>query len=474
MIARYFFILTIGILTFNIQAQNTFESSVFKLLQKPDYVHASVGILVKDLNNGNTLYSLNPDQLLIPASTMKLITTASALEILGNDYRFHTHIAYSGKIGEDGVLDGDLIVVGGADPALGSRYFQDHYFLFPEHWARQVKAAGIWKITGNLILNASIYDKEKVPKTWIWEDIGNYYGAGANAFTVNDNMFYITFRSPQEVGKATTLINTYPKVSEMTFDNQVLSSADNRDNAYVFGSPLDKKRVIRGTIPAGRNRFTIKAANHHPGETLAAVFQKALVNNGIFISGEVEFDNQIKSDLNTIYIQESPKLAEIAKVLNYESVNLFAEHFLKQIAVAKNGLGNREEAVTILKDYWKQNGISPDFFMEDGSGLSHFNAVSPRTFVQVLTAMKNNDAFIASLPGAGEGTLYHFDSNRFKGRTLHAKSGSMTRVRCYSGFLNTDSGAKLVFSIMFNHFSGSQAAIISEIEDLLEVLKIEH
>lgn len=187
--------------------------------------------------------------------------------------------------------------------------------------------------------------------------------------------------------------------------------------------------------------------------------------------GKIEFKKVIHNDLNTIFIQESPSLAEITKVLNYESVNLFAEHFLKQIAVESTGIGNRDEAIEIVEANWKQKGVQPDFFMEDGSGLSHFNAVSPRFFVNLLQVMSNNPDFANSLPGAGEGTLHHFDKTLFPGRTLKAKSGSMTRVRCYSGYLNTSSGKQLAFSIMFNHFSGSHSALISEIENLLIELK---
>ncbi|WP_340112903.1 D-alanyl-D-alanine carboxypeptidase/D-alanyl-D-alanine endopeptidase [Maribellus mangrovi] len=468
MIARFFFILFLGSFSLFLQAQENFENSINELLKKPEYKNATVGILVSDLESGEKLYSRNAQKLLIPASTMKLITSATAIEILGDDYRFQTKLGFTGKINRNKVLKGNLVLTGGADPALGSEYFQDHYYHFLQKWVQKVKEAGIDKIDGDLVLDASVYDTEKVPATWIWEDIGNYYGAGANAFTVYDDMFRISFRSPKKVGEPTEIISTWPKIEGIKIKNEVRSAGDNRDNAYVFGSPLDKIRVIRGTIPANRRAFTIKAAIHDPGQVLAADFQQALIDKGVFLSGNVIFKNVDKSEVQNIFIQESPTLAEITKVLNYESVNLFAEHFLKQIAVENTGIGNREDGIEMVKEYWQDRGLAADaIFMEDGSGLSHFNAVSPAFFVEMLSKMVYNKAFVASLPEAGEGTLYSFAQAKFPGRTLQAKSGSMTRVRCYSGYLKADSGQELVFSIMFNHFSGSHSALVKEIEHLL-------
>ena len=472
--ARSFLTLLFGFIVTFIQAQNRFENAVDQFLQQAEYRQASAGILIEDLEEGNIVYSLNPDRLLIPASTMKLITTATAFRVLGADYRFETQIGFTGKVNKKGILNGDLVVIGGADPTLGSEYFQDHYHHFLQNWALQIKNAGIEKVEGDLVLDASVYDKEKVPATWIWEDIGNYYGAGAGAFTVYDNLFRITFRSSKKAGEPTEIISTWPKIDGLQMDNQVLSAADNRDNAYVFGSPFDKIRVVRGTIPANRSAFTIKAAIHNPAEVLADDFQKALAQNGVFLTGEVVFRKTERNALQIVYVQESPTLAEIAKVLNYESVNLFAEHFLKQLSVEKYGQGNREKGIALVQEFWEQKIPGEHFFMEDGSGLSHFNAVSPSFFVELLTDMANDKAFIASLPEAGEGTLYAFSKANFPGRTLQAKSGSMTRVRCYSGYLKTDSGKELVFSIMVNHFSGSHSALIVEIETLLSALKLDY
>ncbi|WP_303924298.1 D-alanyl-D-alanine carboxypeptidase/D-alanyl-D-alanine-endopeptidase [Draconibacterium sediminis] len=469
---RYFSLLFLLIFNGQILAQNSFKSAIETLLQQEDYKNASVGINVVDLHSGETVYGLNSEKLLVPASTMKMITSGTALEILGADYRFKTKVSYTGKIDKNGVLDGDLVLIGGADPALGSEYFQDHYFEFLKNWAKQVKASGIRKVKGNLILDGGIYDSERIPDSWVWGDIGNYYGAGPNAFTVFDNMYRITFSSPKKEGKLTKVIQTYPKIDGLQIDNEVLSADNNSDNAYVFGGPFDKHRIIRGTIPRNRLAFTIKASVPAPEEILAAAFLQNLLAEGVFVDGETRFGKNVSDKTTLIYTQESPTLAEIAEVLNYESVNLFAEHFLKQIAVEKNGLGNRNDAIDLVKTYWEEQGLSMEsIFMEDGSGLSHFNAVSPVFFTRFLTQMAANDAFVESLPVAGKGTFKRFDTEKLPGKTLQAKSGSMTRVRCYSGYLTTDKGHKLAFSFMFNHFGGSHSTLIKEIEQLFILLK---
>ena len=454
-------------------SQDSFETALQNLLERPDYQHASVGIHIIDLNNEKEVFGYNSEMLMIPASTMKLVTSAAALEMLGPDYRFQTKIGYTGNI-VDGTLNGDLVILGGGDPAMGSEYFMDHYFHphFLDVWAEKIKSAGINNVKGDLILDLSVYDSKKIPSTWIWEDMGNYYGAGASALTVYDNLYRITFRSEQLPGQLTEITAIYPKVPGLEFQNEVFSSNINRDRAYVFGSPIDGKRIIRGTIPKNRRAFTIKASNPNPEILLAEDFLTHLSDNGTFISGKITTGKIDNNAFQSVYIQESPKLSEIVHILNEESVNLFAEHLVKQIGAEIKETGSWENGLQIITDFWSQVGLDTlQIVIEDGSGLSHFNLATPQFFTGLLTHSKNLPAFTNSLPTAGEGTLSRFSPNVFPGKTLKAKSGSMTRVRCYSGYLTTDKNNRLAFSIMFNHFNGEHTKMIGEIEKLLAVIK---
>lgn len=470
---RIFIFFAAALITQCATSQSKFNIALQELLEKPEYKHATVGIHIINLESGNELYRFNSDKLMIPASTMKLVTSAAALKILGPDYRFQTKIGYTGNI-TNLTLEGDLVIIGGGDPALGSHYFMDHYFHphFLDSWVQQIKSAGIKNVKGNLFLDVSFYDTEKIPSTWVWEDMGNYYGAGASALSVYDNLFRITFRSPALPDQPTEITAIYPRVPGISFQNEVLSSNVNRDRAYVFGSPFDGKRVIRGTIPKNRTAFTIKASNPFPGKLLEIDFLKHLNENGIFISGKLSTNKSDNNAFQTLFIQESPPLDEIIRVLNVESVNLFAEHLVKQIAAETNGKGSRKVGLKIINDFYHQIGLDTmQLIMEDGSGLSHFNLATPQFFTGLLSYMKSSEEFKKSLPTAGEGTLYRFSSTEFPAKTLMAKSGSMTRVRCYSGYLNTNQGKQLAFSIMFNHFEGEHTPLIDEIAQLLSVLK---
>lgn len=460
------------VLCVNVFAQNKLSESVNQFLAKPEYKNASVAMKFVDVASGETVFALNENQRMIPASTMKLVSSATALELLGADYRFKTQVAYRGKIDENGLLNGDLILIGGADPALGSEYFAAHYFEFLQHWATAIKQQGIKRVSGKLILDGSVYGSERVPDTWIWGDIGNYYGAGPAAFTVYDNLFRIAFRSPKKVGQLTEIVALSPKIEGMSFRNEVVSADISYDNAYVFGSPMDKNRIIRGSIPRNRKAFRVRAAMPQPEQVLATGFRNALLDAGVAVMGNSAFEKVNQKKIKVVYVQESPTLAEIAKVLNHESVNLFAEHFLNQLAVERYGVGDREKAIKMVYEFWKKHGVATtDVYMEDGSGLSHFNLITPDFFTKLLLKEVKNEAFVHSLPVAGKGTLNRFSKKIFPKNTLQAKSGSMTRIRCYAGYLKTDSGQKLAFSIMANHFSGSHGAIISEIQTILAAAK---
>ena len=456
-----------------------FDEALCEFFQKPEYQHATVGIHVVDLESGKQIYDLNADKLMIPASTLKLVTSATALELLGPDYRFKTVIGYTGKI-ENKTLKGNLVIKGGGDPALGSEYFQEHYFNtnFLKVWTEKIRNTGIESINGNLILDISLYDSEKIPPTWIWEDMGNYYGAVSSALSVYDNLFRITFRSPQKAGKPTKIIAVFPVIEGIILQNEVVSSEVNRDLAFVFGSPFDNNRVIRGSIPKNRRAFTIKASIPQPQKLLGLQLKNALADEGIFLTGEIKTENSNKQNYKPIYIQYSPQLAEIVKILNEESVNLFAEHLVKQISAEIKGKGNRQDGIEILQDFWQNKGFKKeDWFIEDGSGLSHFNAVSPATFTKLLAYMAtesdNSLVFLNSLPMPGNGTMIYFNESKFPENSLKAKSGSMTRVRCYAGYLTTDAGSEVAFSVMVNHFSGTHLQLIRHIEELFFQIKTE-
>jgi len=434
--------------------------------------NASVGIAVTDNLTGDELFKSEPQLSLVPASILKVVTTATALEVFGPDFRFTTTFSGSGTIRND-TLFGDLQIIGGGDPVLGSMYFpENNHFL--EDWIKTVQNKNIKVIQGNLIVDATIYESQMIPNTWVWEDIGNYYGAGASGISVSDNLYEIHLSSGKEEGKLTKIVRINPEIPGLEIRNEVVSSNITSDQAYVFGSPMDNKRIINGTIPVNKSDFVVKASVPDPAVLLASEFKRKLSVNGISIFGGTKFE-KVKIDQSPpafLAVNQSPVLSEIIKVTNHESVNLFAEHFLKHLAFQKYGVGTTKDGCKFITEFWKEKGLDmTGFFMNDGSGLSRFNAITASQMVEILKFMKTKSAYSAdffqSLATVGNGTLTVFSNENFPNECLHAKSGSMTRVRCYAGYLKTISGKELSFTIMLNNFSCSQTEPIQKIQELL-------
>lgn len=439
----------------------------------PGLANASVCMAVSDNQTGEMLIKSEPQLSLVPASILKVVTTATALEVFGPDFRFTTSLSYSGIIRND-TLFGDLQIIGGGDPTLGSMYFPENNH-FQKDWIKAIQDKKISVVTGNLVADATIYESQMIPDTWAWEDIGNYYGAGASGISVYDNLYEIHLSSENADGKPTKIIGIHPEIPNLELQNEVLSSDLNSDQAYVFGSPQELRRIIRGTIPKNQNDFVIKASVPDPAVLMASEFRKNLSANGISLSGETKFE-KAPSDAIQLSVNQSPPLREIIRVTNHESVNLFAEHFLKHLAFQKTGQGTTKDGCKFIVQFWKDKGLDlTGFFMNDGSGLSRFNAITASQMVAILNYMKTqsvySEDFYTSLATVGNGTLTVFKNENFPNNCLHVKSGSMTRVRCYAGYLSTISGRQLSFAVMLNNFSCSQTEAFKKIEEILVELR---
>ncbi|MBK5202219.1 MAG: D-alanyl-D-alanine carboxypeptidase/D-alanyl-D-alanine-endopeptidase [Prolixibacteraceae bacterium] len=449
-------------------------------VNKECFSHASLGIYMEDGDTGETIASYNDEKSLIPASTQKIFTTAAALQILGPDYKFVTRLSYDGEIINDTIY-GDLILKGGGDPTLGSEYFKNNYSSsnFLDIMVDSLRNRNIKFIYGDIVTDVSIYEDQTIPDTWVWGDLGNYYGAGPCGLTLYDNMCKIHFSSPSVAGEPVKIISVSPDIPDVNFENLVLSSDINKDKTCVYGSPWGGKRIIRGTIPKGKTDFVIKSSIPDPAYLMASELKNKLKQNGISFSGTIKKEKYIQNHNNRFNICSiySPSLMEIIMKTNYFSVNLFAEHLLKQLDYEKNGKGTTKGGVKIVIDYWKNHVISDDgIYMCDGSGLSRYNQCTPKQMVKVLLFMKNKsqygDLFFKSIPDASEGTLYYFHKENFPYKSLKAKSGSMTHVRCFAGCIKTVSGKDIFFSVMINQFLCNQYFVCHQVEDLLKEIRM--
>ena len=449
------------------------QDIVNRFISKPELSSASVGILLADAETGEMIAAHNPDKSLIPASIQKLLITATALETFGTGHTFTTSLFYSGHIDDDGTLHGDVMIRGGGDPALGSERFTGHYGDVIAQMAGAIRQAGIRRIEEKIVGDGSYFGRPLIPDTWIWEDIGNYYGGPAYGLNIFENTYRLTFSSGAP-GSLTRITGVEPSLPGIEFENFVTAASNNRDNAYIYGSYLSPNREVRGTIPAHRESFTIKGSVPDPPHLAASLLNKALEEGEIPVSGVPEslWEETYKKNLTKLLDIYSPPMSEIVNQLNTKSINLYAETLLFHLAKAENESVSVEAGCRALTDFWSSRGMdTTGLFLQDASGLSRANAITPSQMAFLLRYMKNqspvSEAFMASLPASGiSGSLKSFLPEQ-AGKFV-AKSGYMSRVLNYAGYLETASGKNLVVVLIVNNYSGSGSEMRKLWEGMVE------
>jgi D-alanyl-D-alanine carboxypeptidase/D-alanyl-D-alanine-endopeptidase (penicillin-binding protein 4) len=445
------------------------KNPVVDFVNNPLLENANISLLVKDLSTNKNVFQFRPTSSTIPASTMKLVTTAAALEILGPKFCFQTKLEIEGSINSNGILNGNLYIRGGGDPTLGSEHLGDKAFLLK--WVEEVKKVGIKKINGQIIADGTIYDDLGVNPKWTWEDIGNYYAAGAYGISYMDNTYQLVLHSGAS-GTTPEILRIIPEIPSLTFENYLTSTSIAFDSAFFYGAPHSYLRSIHGEIPANRFEYIIKGDIPNPGLLLAENFHDKLIENGVSISKLPSDIVTNETERKVILVQESPPLSEIIKETNVHSNNGYAEQIFRYLALTKYKIGTSNGAVQVIRSFWKSKGLPVDqLFMYDGCGLSPVDAVSSQFFVDLLTYMQtispNREVFFNSLPVAGKsGTLTNFlEKTPLQGK-VHAKSGTISRVKCYAGYIDLKK-KNYVFAIMVNNPNGTSKAVIRKMEELL-------
>ncbi|MDR0941583.1 MAG: D-alanyl-D-alanine carboxypeptidase/D-alanyl-D-alanine-endopeptidase [Bacteroidales bacterium] len=436
--------------TFTLSAQTALQTFVSNDALK----HATIGFELRELSTGKTIAEHNKQTACTPASLTKLITTATALEILGADYTFATQLAIDGSIDSAGVLQGNLYIIGGGDPTLGSRFFPQSSNFIPA-WIEAVRKAGIRKIQGNVYAEISLYDQNPVPVLWLREDIGNYYGAGVFALSWADNTTAVTIAN----GKVT---KAEPDIAKYVFSNTL--QAGTNDSIYFSGEPWSMQRTVYGTFRPNTTRVE-KADMSNPPAMLQMYVAEQFQANGLLITGKYIAENNEKT---IIYTHHSPPLKEIAKQTNFRSNNNYAEHILKHLALQTDSVATFNAALHVQRHFWAKKGIDMSgVWLYDGSGLSPKNSITPAFVCDVLSQMKSNTAFRNSLPIAGEsGTVAKFlATTPLKGKA-RVKSGSFRGVQSYAGYISHHE-KEYVFCIMVNNFTGTRANVVKLIEWLV-------
>ena len=445
---------------------------IFSILTThPDTRDANMGVLICDYYTGDTIQSYRANSVIPPASTMKLLTTATALELCGEDYRIETPITYDGYI-QNGTLYGNVYIEGRGDPTFGSRYVGNQAFLY--HWAKELRQAGIKKIDGCVVGDASYFDGDALNPAWLWEDAGNYYAPGIFALSYVDNIMNIVLRSGP-VGSIATVLNTTPNVPEIEFENHIRCTHITYDGAFVHGVPYSNRRYLVGSVPSNRQTFGVKGDLPNPSIILARDFTKVLTISGVQVAGEATYLTE--KPLNAaprkhLFTYESEPMSEIIRHTNHESDNLYAEMLFRSLGSRYSIPCTIHNASEFIREFWKNRAVSfRSAKILDGCGLAPQNAISPAMYVQLLGYMygsKNKDVFVASLPCSGEsGTLSSFLRNTPLHGKVCAKSGTIGGTKNYAGYIFLPDGRVWVFAVMVNSANCKTRKIQRVIEQYL-------
>ncbi|MCK4935786.1 MAG: D-alanyl-D-alanine carboxypeptidase/D-alanyl-D-alanine-endopeptidase [Elusimicrobiales bacterium] len=427
--------------------------------------NAQWGLSVKYVDTGKELVSLNQNKNLIPASILKVFITAAALEYFGPDYRFETKLYYRGKI-KKGTLFGNIYIVGGGDPSLGSSRVMGA-LSFNKVFARltnSLKRAGIKRIKGGIYADDSLFNGISIPSSWAWEDIGNYYAAWPSALSINDNIYKLYFKPSGKVGGRAKVIKTVPNIPGLKFTNFMKTGPKGSgDHGYIFNMPKNYRAVLRGTIPLGPKKFAIKGAIPDPPVFFAEHFKKYLKARGIKVKGKALRVLKKKDYLpNKLLIEiKSPPLKNIIFTTNKKSFNLYAEILLRHLAVINGRAGNLEAGLFTLKKFLSTNGVDvSEMKLKDASGLSRLNTVKAENFTNFLVEAYNKkyfDDFYNSLVAPGEngatGHIKRFALGTFLENNIMIKSGSLNGVRAYTGYFETKKNRLVAFTSIINNYS---------------------
>ncbi len=454
---------------------------VEQLKEDPCLKNSSWGLKVVNLKNGFEVISHNGNLGFTPASVTKLFTTATAWLLLGSNFKFTTELRYSGEINSDGVLNGDLIIKGGGDPTLGSeKYKSTNLETILAFIKLALDKAGVIRINGRIIGDASIFEYALTPNTWLWEDLGIYYGAGASGLTLNENILNVKIEPADSVGKNALIVDIEPMIPNLKIINEVKTVATGTTKIEIFGSEYSNIRIVRGSIPIHAKNTWVRGTIPDPELSAASILYEFLSTNGIeVVRGAaskrelIAEGEKLQESTQVLSSIQSVSLKEIVRIVNLNSNNLFAEHLHKALSMKKIGVGSNDVSNKLIQDFWASRGLDAStLFIADGSGLSRLNYISPHNLTLLLKEMFNQkDAkdFLETLPVLGKsGTLSALGKSIKNSDKLMAKSGSMNRVRCYSGYVKNNKNEDWAFAVMFNNFNCSQNELLIKIETLFD------
>ncbi|MDB5221690.1 MAG: D-alanyl-D-alanine carboxypeptidase [Chitinophagaceae bacterium] len=440
------------------------DVAINKLQTDSQFRHGTISLYVVESKSGKIIFDKNSQTGLAPASCQKVITAATAFELLGKEYAYKTQLGYDGKI-DSGILKGNIYIMGSGDPTLGSwRYSSTKENVVLANFSKAIKSQKIQQIKGSVLGDDRLWGTQRIPDGWIWQDIGNYYGAGASALNWRENQYDLILKSGNNFGDAVQIKITRPKFLPGIHLINELTSAEkgSGDNAYIYLAPDTDVGFVRGTIPVNEDSFVITGSMPDGGKLLAATIYQN-ISRGSYPDNNVNY-LKAKAKWNQpgtiFYTHTSPPLDSIMYWFLKKSINLYGEALVKTIGYEKTKDGSTGAGVKVIRDFWQQKGLEKSSLkIIDGSGLSPANRITTNALVSVMQYAKDQSWFPS----------FYYDLPEING--IKMKDGYINGVRSYTGYIKCKEGIEYTFSFIVNNFDGSAAAVREKMWKVLDILK---
>ena len=476
------------VLTFTASfGQNTDAQRYVEKLDSESPLGDAIWGILAVKQTGDTLANLYSHKKMVPASNNKLITTGLALRDLGEHHRFTTRLGYEGRI-QNGVLKGDLYIIGGGDPTIASSdsIATPVNELFAR-WASFIRDAGIRKIDGRVIGDGRYFEGVDVG-SWEYDDLGYDYGASGDGLCFYENIQDFRVVPGAKPQDKVDVIPLYPKTPWISLKNISKTGKAGSGNELVYyNSALSYDALMTGTLGVDSKTRKVACSNRYGALTCAHYFTEYLKANGIVVKDDAGDTSDATADKGSLVIigqTYSPEVGDIVKICNHRSDNFYAETLFKQLSMSMYNSCTYDIAPEAVKRYLESHGVDTSYGINtaDGSGLSRHNYISPDFFVRFLTMMLRSDVFgtyCESLPGPGRGTLTHRMKNEpesVKSR-CYFKTGSMGGVRCFSGYILPSDGKSentIVFSLMTNNVAGEKVNVYDLMGRIVSLLAKEN
>jgi len=432
-----------------------------KLQADEQFSHSLLGMYVVENKTGKVVYEKNSGIGMAPASCLKVVTSAAAFELMGQAFRYTTPVKIHSREAYT-----QLIFEGSGDPTLGSkRWTTTQANSIYTRITAVLKKKNISTLHSSIQVSSNGFTYQPVPDGWVWQDIGNYFGAGAWAFNWMENKYELSLASGNSLGDPTTVNGFDPEEAAIPMKNFITTGKKGSgDNAYLYTPPYATSSFATGTIPPGQQKFIVSGSLPDPALVFAKGLKSYVQKNGISITNIATTDVDVinESPVSSIVIDTifSPSLDSMNFWFLKKSLNLFGEAFVKSMALKATGVGSTDSGVAVIRNYWNGRGIEKSSInFIDGSGLSPANRITVKALVQVMQYARTRpwyNSFYHALP----------EMNGIK-----MKDGYIGGVRAYTGYVQSKNGTGYTFSFIVNNFYGSPQMAREKMWKILDILK---